>query len=40
MNLYLLSFSFIQYPFSIATNIAHDLSKVTKEILITNVVCD
>ncbi len=33
-------FSFIQYLLSFATNITCDLSKVTKGILVANVVCD
>jgi hypothetical protein len=36
MNLYLLIFSFIQYPLSFATNIKCDLSKVIKGILVAN----
>jgi len=40
MNLYLLIFSFIQYPLSFVTNVSCDLSKATNEILITNVACD
>ncbi len=40
MNLYLLTFSFIQYPWLFITNITCDLSKVTKGILITNVTCN
>jgi hypothetical protein len=40
MNLYLLVFSFIQYPLSFAINIACDLSKVIKGILVANVICD
>ncbi len=34
MNLYLLTFFFIQYLFSFATNTACDLSKVINEILV------
>jgi hypothetical protein len=37
MNFYLLTFSFIQYPLLFAINIACNLSKVTKGILIANV---
>jgi len=40
MNLYLLIFSFIQYPLSFATNVSCDLSNVTNEILVANVTCD
>jgi len=40
MNLYLLTFYFIQYPLSFMTNIICDLSKATKEILVANVACD
>jgi hypothetical protein len=35
MNLYLLTFSFFQYPLSFATNVSCDLSKVTNEIFVT-----
>jgi hypothetical protein len=37
---YLLNFSFIQYLLLLAINIACDLSKATKWILVTNVACD
>jgi hypothetical protein len=40
MNLYLLTFSFIQYPLSFATNIACDLFKMTNKILVEDVICD
>ncbi len=40
MNLYLLIFSFIQYPLSFVTNITCDLSKAIKGILVTNVTCN
>jgi hypothetical protein len=40
MNLYLLTFSFIQYILSFAINIKCDLSKVTNEILVANVTYD
>jgi hypothetical protein len=37
MNLYLLTFFFIQYPLSFAINITCNLSKVMKGILVANV---
>jgi hypothetical protein len=40
MNLYLLIFSFIQYPLSFMINITCNLSKATKGILVINVGCD
>ncbi len=36
-ELIFVDFSFIQYPLSFATNIAYDLSKVIKDILVANV---
>jgi hypothetical protein len=38
MNLYLLNFSFIQYPLLFVINITCDLSMAIKEISFTNVV--
>jgi len=40
MKLYFLTFFFIQYSLSFATNVSCDLSKVINEILIVNVACD
>jgi hypothetical protein len=37
MNLYLLNFSFIQYPLLFLINITYDLSRTINEILVANV---
>jgi len=39
MKLYLLIFSFIQYPLSFANNVACNLFEAKNKLLITNVVC-